>query len=132
LKWGYIEARKARKINGANGMLALILREYRDEAMLNIPPNIQAHAKSTNQSEKTGAQIVITQNNFKSPGPTRSLKIICMMISESAARLTSIKKIKPRNFILKIIENIAKRARFLLLIIRWLISLFEIMRAKLR
>jgi hypothetical protein len=76
LKYDYIEGRKARKTNGANGMLLPNFREYGNEAILNIPPNIQAHAKYPNQSEKTGAQIIITQNSFKSPGPIRPLKII--------------------------------------------------------
>jgi len=100
--------------------------------MLKIPPNIQVHAKNTNHSKKTGLQIVITQNNFKSPEPTRPLKIRWIAINRHVARHTLIKKVKPRSFIFNRTEKIAKRSKLLLLIIRRVISLFEIMRAKVR
>ncbi len=113
-------------------MLPLNFREYRDEAMLNNPPNIQLHEKYTNQPVKTGAQIVITQKSFKSPGPIRPLKIIWAAIIRKVVRPTQIRAPESKDFRLARIENIAKKARLLFLIIRFLISLHEIRSAEMR
>jgi hypothetical protein len=117
-------------MNGANGMLAPILREIRDETTLNIPPRIHAHAKNSNQFNRTGAQIVITKNNFKSPGPIRPIKMIAKDTKRKIAKDTVLREASWINSGLTRSEKIPKRRRFLLLMIRRLISLFEIIRAK--